>query len=49
MEMHYTTLLETLAGYNVPRTVVTVEQISRGPNRKPDYRWAREAVEHENR
>ncbi len=31
-----------LAGYKVPRKVVAVEQIQRGPNGKPDLKWARE-------
>jgi acyl-CoA synthetase (AMP-forming)/AMP-acid ligase II len=30
-----------LAGYKVPRGVVSVEQIVRSPSGKPDYRWAR--------
>ena len=29
-----------LAGYKLPRLVVPVETIVRGPNGKPDYRWA---------
>jgi acyl-CoA synthetase (AMP-forming)/AMP-acid ligase II len=31
-----------LAGYKVPREVVVVDAIERGPNGKPDYAWARE-------
>ena len=34
-----------LAGYKAPRTVVAVTDIARGPNGKPDYRWARETIE----
>jgi 3-oxocholest-4-en-26-oate---CoA ligase len=30
-----------LAGYKIPRGVVTVAQIMRSPSGKPDYRWAR--------
>ena len=29
-----------LAGYKCPKRVVFVESIQRGPNGKPDYRWA---------
>ena len=29
-----------LAAYKVPRLVVPVEAVVRGPNGKPDYRWA---------
>jgi 3-oxocholest-4-en-26-oate---CoA ligase len=37
---------EHLAGYKVPRAMVVVDQVVRGPNGKPDYAWARErAVE----
>ncbi len=32
-----------LAGYKLPRELVPVEEVVRGPNGKPDYRWA-EAV-----
>lgn len=31
-----------LAGYKLPRLVVTVDTIVRGPNGKADYKWARE-------
>ncbi len=31
-----------LAGYKVPRELVLVEKIQRGPNGKADYRWAKE-------
>jgi acyl-CoA synthetase (AMP-forming)/AMP-acid ligase II len=31
-----------LAGYKVPRDVVLVDEIRRGPNGKPDYAWAKE-------
>ena len=30
-----------LAGYKVPRALVTVDVIVRSPSGKPDYRWAR--------
>ncbi len=30
-----------LAGYKVPRTVVTVDEVVRSPSGKPDYPWAR--------
>jgi acyl-CoA synthetase (AMP-forming)/AMP-acid ligase II len=33
-----------LAGYKIPRGVVTVAQIMRSPSGKPDYRWARAAA-----
>lgn len=31
-----------LAGYKVPRELVIVDKIQRGPNGKADYRWAKE-------
>src|SRR5581483_4527197 len=31
-----------LAGYKVPRSLVIVDRIQRGPNGKADYRWAKE-------
>ena len=31
---------EHLAGYKCPKRVVFVERVQRGPNGKPDYRWA---------
>ncbi|HEU5110581.1 MAG TPA: AMP-binding protein, partial [Micromonosporaceae bacterium] len=31
-----------IAGYKVPRTMWTVEQVGRSPSGKPDYRWARD-------
>lgn len=31
-----------LAGYKVPRQVVLVDKVERGPNGKADYRWAKE-------
>lgn len=33
-----------LAGYKLPRLVVPVARIERGPNGKADYKWAREAA-----
>jgi 3-oxocholest-4-en-26-oate---CoA ligase len=30
-----------LAGYKVPRDVVVVDEVRRGPNGKPDYGWAK--------
>jgi fatty-acyl-CoA synthase len=33
---------QRLAGYKVPKRVVFVDRIQRGPNGKSDYRWARE-------
>ena len=30
----------TLAGYKVPRGIVSVDAIVRSPSGKPDYRWA---------
>ena len=33
-----------LAGYKVPRTVVAVDSIRRGPNGKPDLKWARNTI-----
>ena len=37
-------LKERLAGYKRPRVIVTVAEIKRAPNGKPDYAWAREVV-----
>jgi 3-oxocholest-4-en-26-oate---CoA ligase len=34
-----------LAGYKVPRQVVLVDEVQRGPNGKADYRWAKEQAE----
>ena len=34
-----------LAGYKVPKRILLVDLIQRGPNGKPDYRWAREVLE----
>jgi acyl-CoA synthetase (AMP-forming)/AMP-acid ligase II len=34
----------SLAGYKVPRDLVCVDEVVRGPNGKADYRWAREQV-----
>lgn len=31
---------EHLAGYKCPKSVVVVDEVVRGPNGKPDYRWA---------
>ena len=36
---------ERLAGYKVPKSVVFVEKLKRGPNGKSDYRWAREIAQ----
>ena len=36
---------ERLAGYKVPKSVVFVEKLNRGPNGKSDYRWARETAQ----
>jgi acyl-CoA synthetase (AMP-forming)/AMP-acid ligase II len=33
-----------LAGYKVPRQVVLVDEVQRGPNGKADYRWAKEVA-----
>ena len=35
---------EHLAGYKCPKRIVFVERIQRGPNGKPDYRWATEVA-----
>ncbi|MCU1430375.1 MAG: acyl-CoA synthetase (AMP-forming)/AMP-acid ligase [Actinomycetia bacterium] len=32
----------SLAGYKVPRALCVVDEVLRGPNGKPDYRWARD-------
>jgi acyl-CoA synthetase (AMP-forming)/AMP-acid ligase II len=32
---------ESLAGYKVPRGLVVVDAVMRGPNGKADYAWAR--------
>jgi fatty-acyl-CoA synthase len=37
-------LREHLASYKAPKHYVTVERILRGPNGKPDYRWALETA-----
>jgi acyl-CoA synthetase (AMP-forming)/AMP-acid ligase II len=34
-----------LAAYKLPRIVITVDAIRRGPNGKPDYKWAKEIAE----
>jgi fatty-acyl-CoA synthase len=34
-----------LAGYKVPKRILLVDTIQRGPNGKPDYKWARGALE----
>jgi fatty-acyl-CoA synthase len=36
---------ERLAGYKVPKSVVFVEKLKRGPNGKSDYRWARDVAQ----
>jgi 3-oxocholest-4-en-26-oate---CoA ligase len=33
-----------IAGYKVPKSVVVVDEVRRGANGKPDYRWARDVV-----
>ena len=33
-----------LAGYKCPKRVVFVDRVQRGPNGKPDYRWATEVA-----
>jgi fatty-acyl-CoA synthase len=35
---------EHLAGYKCPKRIVFVERVQRGPNGKPDYRWAAEVA-----
>ena len=35
---------ERLAGYKCPKRVVLVDEVQRGPNGKPDYRWATEVA-----
>jgi fatty-acyl-CoA synthase len=35
---------EHLAGYKCPKRIVMVEHVQRGPNGKPDYRWAAEVA-----
>jgi fatty-acyl-CoA synthase len=35
---------EHLAGYKCPKRVVFVDRVQRGPNGKPDYRWAGEVA-----
>jgi 3-oxocholest-4-en-26-oate---CoA ligase len=34
-----------LAAYKAPKRIVYVERVQRGPNGKPDYRWARAVAE----
>jgi acyl-CoA synthetase (AMP-forming)/AMP-acid ligase II len=36
---------EHVAGYKVPRALVTVEHIVRSPSGKPDYRWAKQTAQ----
>jgi len=36
---------ERLAGYKIPKSVVFVKKLKRGPNGKSDYRWAREIAQ----
>jgi 3-oxocholest-4-en-26-oate---CoA ligase len=36
---------DRLAGYKLPRDLVTVPAITRNPNGKADYGWAREQAE----
>jgi acyl-CoA synthetase (AMP-forming)/AMP-acid ligase II len=38
------TAREGLAGYKVPRDLVMVDEIVRGPNGKPDYGWAKQTA-----
>ena len=33
---------QSLSGYKIPRKVIWVPQVQRGPNGKPDYGWARQ-------
>jgi len=40
-----TEVKERLAGYKVPKSVIFVEKLKRGPNGKADYRWARDVAE----
>ena len=40
-----TEVKERLAGYKVPKSVIFVEKLKRGPNGKADYRWAREIAQ----
>ena len=35
---------EHLAGYKCPKRIVFVDRVQRGPNGKPDYRWAAEVA-----
>ena len=37
-------LKDRLAGYKRPRVIVLVDAVRRGPNGKPDYKWARNVV-----
>ena len=36
---------EVIAGYKVPRDVIVVDEITRSPSGKPDYRWAKSLAE----
>tara|TARA_B100000586_G_scaffold257894_1_gene221962 strand:+ start:4487 stop:6109 length:1623 start_codon:yes stop_codon:yes gene_type:complete len=36
---------ERLAGYKVPKSVIFVEKLKRGPNGKADYGWARDVAQ----
>ncbi len=42
LRLHARTLL---AGYKVPKRILLVDHIQRGPNGKPDYKWARATLE----
>jgi fatty-acyl-CoA synthase len=35
---------QSLAGYKIPRHLVTVDAMTRTPAGKPDYRWAKSVV-----
>ena len=36
-----------IAGYKCPKRVFVVDEVRRGPNGKPDYRWASQVVDSE--
>ncbi len=48
VDLDETTLLayskEQLAGYKCPKRIIVVDEVQRGPNGKPDYRWATEVA-----
>ena len=40
---------DQIARYKLPKSVIVVDEITRSPAGKPDYRWARQLAEHADR